>query len=532
MKKSIFLFVLLLQFAALAAPLSAQTSGGTPLEAKLALENSLEKRLRMVLSEALGTEDIIIIISADMQEQGKKAAFEIMPGIPEKEKMGEMSLSSTLTMVKKLSASIILDKSVSDEDTKLAVKLAAGLLGLPPDRQDLISVEKMNFRKARPMTAADLLAPPNIWSLAWIVVAVLLVSVVAVVFLSPLARTARALLDSFNARNTAAAAESRSERPAEEREKAPAAAAQVQALQQPASADGRKAPFWFLSSANPASLAFIMQSRPVEDLTIVLSYAPGETAAKLAETLYPRSVEALAALPAVKLLGETRVRELETEIQKALDYVVGGEDKALNIINNLDEAVQEKALAAFTKLDPALSRKLNAAVIKLADVTKLEPAHAQALARRLPVRVLAAALKTSAYADIFLSKLTGGMQERFRQELDLTRIMPAAAYKEDRHKVVEALRQLAAEGLISLNGPGAGIPPAFAARPAPAMPASPGPKAPAAAPAPRHVPAPARDLKPAAPIHMEFSHSAPAAAGAPPPAPAGSKPLPPPAPKP
>src|ERR1035437_7447591 len=117
-----------------------------------------------------------------MQEQGKKAAFEIMPGIPEKEKMGEMSLSSSLTMVKKLSANIILAKSVPEEDTKLAVKLAAGLLGLPPERQDLISVEKMNFRKAHPMTAADLLAPANIWSLAWITLVALLVMFIILFF--------------------------------------------------------------------------------------------------------------------------------------------------------------------------------------------------------------------------------------------------------------------------------------------------------------------------------------------------------------
>ncbi|PIU17678.1 MAG: hypothetical protein COT18_12755, partial [Elusimicrobia bacterium CG08_land_8_20_14_0_20_59_10] len=182
MKRFIFLLLsaLLLQCAA-AGRLYAQANSGSPLEAKLALENSLEKRLRQILSEALGTEDIIIIISAEMQEQSKKAAFEIMPGIPEKGKMGETSLSSSLTMVKKLSASIILDKSVSEEDTKLAIKLAAGLLGLPPERQDLISVEKMSFRKARPLSAADLLAPPHIWNVAWILLVGILILLVVFV---------------------------------------------------------------------------------------------------------------------------------------------------------------------------------------------------------------------------------------------------------------------------------------------------------------------------------------------------------------
>ena len=305
MKKLIVLSIFVMQFAAGAA-LHAQSAAQSPLESKLALENSLEKRLTLILSEALGTEDIIVIINADMQEQGKKAAVEIMPGIPEKEKMGEISLSSSLTMVKKLSANIILDKSVTEEDTKLAVKLAAGLLGLPPERQDLISVEKMNFRKAHPMTAADLLAPANIWSLAWITLVAVLVLVIILFFLAPLSKSAKAFVEAFNARNTAAtAAENRQDKAADQPEKGQAEPAREAAAAQAASTDGRKPPFWFLNASNTANLAFIMQSRTAEDLTIVLSYAPGELASKLAEALYPRSVEALAGIARARPRGGT-----------------------------------------------------------------------------------------------------------------------------------------------------------------------------------------------------------------------------------
>ena len=54
-----FLFAALAasQFFLSAAPLEAQSASQASIEAKLALENSLEKRVRMVLSEALGTED-------------------------------------------------------------------------------------------------------------------------------------------------------------------------------------------------------------------------------------------------------------------------------------------------------------------------------------------------------------------------------------------------------------------------------------------------------------------------------------------
>ena len=474
MKKALFLSVLCLQ--ALCAGLYAQTGSRSSLEAKLALENSLEKRVRMVLSEALGTEDIIVIISAELQEQEKKAP-ELMPGIPQQEKMGEPSLSSSLTMVKKLSASLILDKSVSEEDAKLARKLAAGLLGLPPEREDLVQIERMNFRKARPLTAADLFAPPNLWSLVWIIVVALLGLFTAAVFLAPLSKSARAFVEAFSAQAAAQAAAAsasgggaREERGEETKEAAARTAEAAAAVQ---AADGRKPPFWFLNPAQLQSLAFIMKSRPTEDLTILLSYAPGDMAAKLSEALYPKSAEALAALPRVTLMPEARIRAFESELLSSLDYVVGGEEKALGILNGLDEAVQEKALAAFSLADPVMGRKLNASIVRFSAVGDLEPAHAQALARRVPMRALAAALKNTAYSAPFLAKLGGGMQERLQQELDLTRDLPAEAYKPERAKVVEAMRQLSREGFITLKGQVAPAPrPAAAPAPAGAKPAA------------------------------------------------------------
>ena len=475
--------------------LQAQTASRSSLEAKLALESSLEKRVQKVLSEALGTEDVIVIISAELQEQDKKSS-EIMPGIPQKEKIGEASLSTSLTMVKKLSASLILDRSVAEPDIELAKKLASGLLGIPADRQDLITVEKMDFRKARPFTASSLLAPPNLWSLLWILVVGILALVTVTVFLSPLSKSARAFVEAFSA--SSAAGGERSERAEAEADKPAAqAAAETPAAQE---IGGRKPPFWFLNSGHLGSLAFIMKTRTTEDLTIVLSYAPGDFAAKLAEALYPRSAEAMAALPKVTLMPEARIRALEAEVLASLDYVVGGEEKAVNLISGLDEAVQEKALAAFAKLDPAMARKLGSSIVRLANIQNLEPAHAQALARRLPMRTLAAALKGSAHAAAFLSKLSGGMKERFQQELELTRDLPAEAYKSERAKVVETMRQMIKEGFITLKPQGA---PVAAARPGlapaagkPAHAAAPAAKPAAAAPGAKPAAGPLPAAKP------------------------------------
>ena len=450
---------------------AAEASSRSSIEAKLALEGSLEKRIQLVLSEALGTGDIIVIISAELQEEQKKpAALDFLPGIPEKEKVGEISLSSSLTMIKKISATLILDRSLPDGDFKLAKKLAAGLLGLPPEREDLITVEKMDFRKARPFSPADLLLPPNLWNLIWVLLAAVLGVFTVFAFLKPFALSARDLVGVMGSK--AGGERNQEKNP----EILPAAVVEDKPKDKKMSLwsePSRKSPFWFLTPENAGNLAFILRTRPVEDITIVLSYASGAVAAALVEALYPKSIDALAGLPKVTLMPEARIKGLETALFSALDYVVGSEEKTIGIIEQLPENMQDKASISFAVHNPEFAAKLSAAIVRFGDIGELEPAQTQMLARRIPMRNLALALKNSDLAQAFLEKLSEGMQERFRQELDLTRNPAPEVQRAERARVAQELKKLAQEGFITLRKTGFAPPPEPAAQ-VPAQEADPG----------------------------------------------------------
>ena len=426
---------------------AAEVSSRSSIEAKLALEGSLEKRIQMVLSEALGTGDIIVIISTELQEEQKKQALDFLPGIPEKEKVGEISLSSSLTMIKKISATLILDRNLPADDVKLAKKLAAGLLGLPPEREDLVTVEKMDFRKSRPFSPADLLLPPNLWNLIWILLAAALGVFTVFAFLKPVAVSARDLVGVLGAKT--GGTEEQGGKP----EFRPAEAGESKAKDKKISLwsePPRKSPFWFLTPENAGNLAFILRSRPVEDITIVLSYAPEAVSSTLVEALYPKSIEALAGLPKVTLMPEARIKNLEAALFSALDYVVGSEAKTIEIIEQLPENMQEEASISFSVNNPEFAAKLSSAIVRFGDIRELEPAQAQMLARRVPMRNLALALKNSDLADVFLEKLSEGMQERFRQELDLTRNPAPQTQRAERMRVAQELKKLVQEGFITL----------------------------------------------------------------------------------
>jgi len=149
-----------------------------------------------------------------------------------------------------------------------------------------------------------------------------------------------------------------------------------------------------------------------------------------------------------------------------------------------------------------MARKLNPSIVRMSYLKDLDTAQAQALARRLPMRVLAAALKGTPYAELFTAKLTGGMQERLRQELELTRAMNADTYKAERARLVDTMKQMIKEGFLTLKGAGAaprpaGLPGAQPAGARPAAGSSAAPKPAGAAPSAAPKPAPAA----AAPKH-------------------------------
>lgn len=458
---------------------AADTATRSTLEAKLALESSLEKRVQMVLSEALGTNDVIVIISAEMQQETqKKASLDFLPGIPEKEKVGEASISSSLTMVKKISATLILDRNLPEDDIKLARKLASGLLGVPADREDLISVEKMDFRKTKPFALADLLVPPNLWNVIWVVLIAVLGVMTVVTFFSPISRTTRNLVSIVGTKLSEKASDSGPGR-AMEAALPTALPAEAAAAKKEAAGgeNGKKPPFWFLNEGNTSNLAFILRNKTTEEITMVLNYAPRSVSSALIEALYPKSVEALAALPKVTLMPEAAVKALESELYAALDYVVGSEDKTMEIIEQLPEAMQQNAVTTLAAQNPALSKKVSESIVRFEDIKYLEPMHAQMLARRLPMKNLALAMKGSDIAQIFTDKLTEGMQERFRQELDLTRAVAPEVQRTERLRLAMEIKKLRNEGFLTLDRSGKAA--AHAATHAAPPPSAPKPAAPA-----------------------------------------------------
>lgn len=256
---------------------------------------------------------------------------------------------------------------------------------------------------------------------------------------------------------------------------APAAALPALSLE----AGGRKRPFAFVEERDLASLKLLLGHQEIETTAVVMQFLPPAMASEILAGLPPvgrKQVVSMMSKPAV--LDSDEVTGIEDTLRTQLDYLMGGEEKLLALVDTASPSLQAAILEDVSKSDPALAQRLSKRVVMLDDLMLLDEAGFKALGRAIPMQSLAAAIQSSeTLRQSVLSRLHGGLAEWLAQEVELMGTLPPAVLEERKRQVVAALTKLVREGRVSISK-GRTPPPPASPRPA----ESAAPPAPAASP--------------------------------------------------
>ncbi|MFI5345785.1 MAG: FliG C-terminal domain-containing protein [Elusimicrobiota bacterium] len=441
----------LLALAGAAAAAVTPKEASRELEAKVALESSLEKRLQAVLREALGTDDLIVIVNVALKSETEHDDSEVMPGVPPKDAQAADPMAGaagmSMPMVNRISATLIVDQDTEAKDVELVKKVAAGILGISAGRGDSLNVEKIKFHKPRP--APDTQRYFTLGSSAlWLLFAVIALAVLQRKFLGPLITNLRDLSAAALMRK---GGEERA--PAAEREAAAAAGAPGSGPA-PHAAEGRAGlPFSFLDRGDLPKLIHLLRGSTEEVAATVVQYLPPDVAGKVLAALEPdarRQVVSL--LSRVNELVESQVRPLEESVRQRIDYMIGGEDKLVELLETLPADIQSDLLLTLRGDDPEIAENVSRRIVFIEDIAALEPAEIKLLSRRVPAKLLAVLLKSSAVLRLnVLPKLATGTREWLTQEIELSSDPTPEALEAARQPVLAALAQLVREGRIVLR---------------------------------------------------------------------------------
>ncbi|MBI2069833.1 MAG: hypothetical protein HYT79_04450 [Elusimicrobia bacterium] len=445
--------VLIFLLFAAAFPTFSAKSPSLSIEDKIAIESSIESKLKTILMDILGTDRVIVSINIELKSEEAHDEHFVLPGVPEESKLasaGMLNLGEAASKIKRVSSVIVLDRSLPEPDVELAKKVAGWVLGFNPNRGDQMNVETMAFRRGIPagFSWKQFFVPPDLWRLC-----ALLLGIVFMVYFKrslpwvtqPLAASVRELANKLQGSGAAAlngdGREEKSERAAQDL---------AAAAHDGAAVNGEPAPFDFLKQSHANALHFLLQKESPEKVAIILHYAPGALAAELMPKL-PLHLQAAVyeRLAVAQEEDPKKVRETETEFKTKIQYLVGGEEKIGLLIEEADVESQSMILERLAERDSQLAARLKNKLVFIEDVRHLSKQGFGLLMRRVPMAVIARVLKRAGQEEVtagLLRELPAGMTERLRQEMDLAISSGASQLAQDRKRVLEALRALKADG--------------------------------------------------------------------------------------
>jgi flagellar motor switch protein FliG len=160
------------------------------------------------------------------------------------------------------------------------------------------------------------------------------------------------------------------------------------------------------------------------------------------------------AMSRVVQLEEENVRQIEDSLRARIDYLMGGEDKLAEILDEAPPALQDEMLAAVRGEEPDAAARLGRRIVRLDDLAYLDADGLKTLSRRVPIRSLASVLRSS--EDLkgrVLPKLTAGLGAWLAQEIELATALSGERLAVEQKRVLAVLAQLVREGAVRVERP-------------------------------------------------------------------------------
>lgn len=133
--------------------------------------------------------------------------------------------------------------------------------------------------------------------------------------------------------------------------------------------------------------------------------------------------------------------------------VVGGVQPLVEIINRADLVTERAVLEGLELRDPALAEEVRSRMLTFADIVRLERRDVQQVLRGIDAAVLAVAMKgaSAAVAEMIRSNMSERNRELLEDEISSTGPLRVSQVEEARSEVVRAIRNLEAEGRITVQ---------------------------------------------------------------------------------
>jgi hypothetical protein len=456
---------------------------------RLNLETSIQKRVEEALSKIIPPGQFVLVVRVEpwaqqIDSNGKpidSGDGYFLPGVPERARFDNSvnvkDLASALKpesaifkrFIRQIAVTLVVDQDIPEETVDKVRELTRQMVGLDPQRGDTINVQRTVFQKApTPIIDNSGIAQfQNSLKNYWIVILLTLIVFCVAIFFLFMFGPLRGFLNRFVQVLPTL-------KPQDEPQRlggmdmpympffpgygqlppAPAAGgSNFSGMLQVENPNKVSLPFSFIREDNLGNLAILLSRESPEKAAVVLGYLPSEWISRVLMRVEPAlQTEIASHLATTRQLLPEQVEDIEQDLRRRLDYMVGGPDRLISIYESLDLEAQKRMLDSLRDSRPEVADEIRKRSLLFEDLDKFDSSSLKAILREVDLQTLVVSLQgtTDSFAKKILENVSAGKAEIIREELEVKKTIPGTVVLDAQRKVAHVARRLRKEGHISM----------------------------------------------------------------------------------
>ncbi len=213
-------------------------------------------------------------------------------------------------------------------------------------------------------------------------------------------------------------------------------------------------PFKYVSDQNLKGLAYLLRKEEPWIIALVLSYLKPEFAKEIFSS-FPPELQARVAVETatIRQTSLEQVMSIDEYVKKKIDFVLGGIENLIKILNEADKATRENILDYLRNEKPQLYERVREEVILFEDILKFSDQAIQGIVKEIGTEQLSRAMRGAPpeYLNKFFTNMSAGAAALLKESMDYGRPLTNEQIEEERKNLMDLIAKLEKDGKITLR---------------------------------------------------------------------------------
>jgi flagellar motor switch protein FliG len=216
-------------------------------------------------------------------------------------------------------------------------------------------------------------------------------------------------------------------------------------------------PFKYVTDENIKQLAYLLHHEEPWIVAMVISYLSADHAFKVMDAL-PGHLQAKVALETAmyRQTSLEQVVAIDEDIKQKIDFVVGGLEKLVVILESSDRLSRDNILEHLRNEKPAVYERVRERIVLFEDMAAFPKLALQTVVRELKNEQLARALRGAGpeLQQKFFENMSQGAVTLVKEEMEYGRPVTDEQIEEERKKILDLIKVMETEGKIAFRQKG------------------------------------------------------------------------------